>query len=155
MPEGLAADLVAAAREQLRTHFRCRADQRRRELVDEWRAEGLYPYTGEPASDPARAERETFDIVATAVFRHLPASKRAQKVSFALLRSVLAHEPGDVLRIAEELFALSKQEQEELSRLLDRTPCHPSSRRRRRRRTVWTSWRRWSIWCSSRRRGSG
>ncbi|MFE1961761.1 ATP-binding protein [Streptomyces sp. NPDC059479] len=122
MPEGLAADLVTAAREQLRTHFRCRADQRRRELVDEWRAEGLYPYTGEPASDQARAERETFDVVATAVFRHLPASKRAQKVSFALLRSVLAHEPGDVLRIAEELFALSKQEQEELSRLLDRTP---------------------------------
>lgn len=122
VPDGLAADLVTAAREQMRTHFRCRADQRRRELVDKWRAEGFYPYEGEPASDQERAERETFDVVATAIFRHLPASKRAHKVSFALLRSVLAHEPGDVLRIAEEVFALSKQEQEELSRLLDRTP---------------------------------
>ncbi|MEU9283832.1 histidine kinase [Streptomyces sp. NPDC048275] len=122
VPDGPAADVLAESRERMRVHFRSRADQRRRELVASWRAEGFYPYTGEPASDQERAERETFDAVATAVIRHLPASKRAQKVSFALLRSVLTHEPGEVLRIAEELFALSKQEQEELSRLLDRTP---------------------------------
>ncbi|WP_239694663.1 ATP-binding protein [Streptomyces sp. Cmuel-A718b] len=121
-PEGPAAEVLAEARERMREHFRSRADERRRELVDSWRAEGFYPYTGEPANDQERAERETFDAVATAVVRHLPASKRAQKVSFALLRSVLTHEPGEVLRIAEELFALSKQEQTELSRLLDRTP---------------------------------
>ncbi|MER5304104.1 ATP-binding protein [Streptomyces lasiicapitis] len=121
-PDGPAADVLAEARERMRGHFRSRADQRRQELVDSWRAEGFYPYAGDPVNDQERAERETFDAVATAVFRHLPASKRAQKVSFALLRSVLTHEPGDVLRIAEELFALSKQEQEDLSRLLDRTP---------------------------------
>ncbi len=121
-PEGPAAEVLSKARERMREHFRSRADERRRELVDSWRADGFYPYTGEPANDQERAERETFDAVATAVVRHLPASKRAQKVSFALLRSVLTHEPGEVLRIAEELFALSKQEQTELSRLLDRTP---------------------------------
>ncbi|SCE01452.1 Histidine kinase-, DNA gyrase B-, and HSP90-like ATPase [Streptomyces sp. TverLS-915] len=121
-PDGPTAEVLAEARDRLRAHFRSRADERRRELVDSWRAEGFYPYAGEPVNDRERAERETFDAVATAVIRHLPASKRAQKVSFALLRSVLTHEPGDVLRIAEELFALSKQEQAELSRLLDRTP---------------------------------
>ncbi|MFJ4437026.1 ATP-binding protein [Streptomyces sp. NPDC088923] len=121
-PDGPAAEVLAEARDRMRAHFQSRADERRRELVDSWRAEGFYPYEGEPANDQERAERETFDAVATAVIRHLPASKRAQKVSFALLRSVLTHEPGEVLRIAEELFALSKQEQAELSRLLDRTP---------------------------------
>ncbi|WP_435611573.1 ATP-binding protein [Streptomyces sp. bgisy159] len=121
-PDGVPAEVVAAAREHLRGHFRSRVDQRRREQVGEWRKEGIYPYAGEPADERERAERETFDAVATTVVRHLPRYTRARRTTFALLRSVIAHEPGDVLRIAEELFTLSRQEQEELARLLDRTP---------------------------------
>ncbi|MFD6168014.1 hypothetical protein [Streptomyces coeruleorubidus] len=59
--------------------------------------------------------------MATTVFRHLPRSQGTRRTTFALLRSVLAHEPSDVLRIADELFSLSKQEREELNRLLQRT----------------------------------
>ncbi|MEV6736126.1 ATP-binding protein [Streptomyces sp. NPDC051104] len=121
-PSGVPAEVVAMAREHLRSHFRSRVDERRREQVGQWQEEGIYPYAGEPADERERAERETFDAVATTVVRHLPRYTRARKTTFALLRSVLAHEPGDVLRIAEELFTLSKQEQEELARLLDRTP---------------------------------
>ena len=121
-PDHATAGVVAAAREQMRAHFRCRADQRRQELVQLWRSEDIYPYEGEPGSDQERAERETFDAVATTVIRHLPQVKKTQRTTFALLRSVLAHEPGDVLRIVEDLFALSRQELEELNRLLDRTP---------------------------------
>ncbi|WEH34012.1 ATP-binding protein [Streptomyces sp. AM 4-1-1] len=121
-PDGTAAEVVARAREQMRTHFRSRADERRQELVDEWRSDGIYPYQGDPGSNQERAERETFDAVATTVIRHLPQVRKTRRTTFALLRSVLSHEPADVLRIVEELFALSKQEQEELSRLLDRTP---------------------------------
>lgn len=121
-PSGIPAEVVAVAREHLRTHFRSRVDERRREQVGEWQSEGIYPYAGEPADERERAERETFDAVATTVVRHLPRYTRARKTTFALLRSVLAHEPGDILRIAEELFTLSRQEQEELARLLDRTP---------------------------------
>ncbi|WP_416977659.1 ATP-binding protein [Streptomyces sp. T028] len=121
-PSGVPAEVVAVAREHLRSHFRSRVDERRREQVGEWQREGIYPYAGEPSDERERAERETFDAVATTVVRHLPRYTHARKTTFALLRSVLAHEPGDVLRIAEELFTLSKQEQEELARLLDRTP---------------------------------
>ncbi|MEE1803859.1 ATP-binding protein [Streptomyces sp. JV176] len=121
-PDGFTAEVVAAARERMRTHFRSRADERRRELVRSWRSDGIYPYEGEPGSDQERAERETFDAVATTVIRHLPQVKKTQRTTFALMRSVLAHEPNDVLRIVEELFTLSKQEREELARLLDRTP---------------------------------
>ncbi len=119
--DGPLADMLAAAREQLRAHFRARVDERRREQVAEWQRDGIYPYSTDPGDERERAERETFDAVATTVFRHLPKSKGTRRTTFALLRSVLAHEPSDVLRIADELFALSKQERDELVRLLERT----------------------------------
>ncbi|GGZ91200.1 ATP-binding protein [Streptomyces echinoruber] len=121
-PDGPLAEVLSAARDQLRKHFRARVDERRREQVAEWQKEGIYPYTGRPADARERAERETFDAVATTVFRHLPKFTGTRRTVFALLRSVLAHEPSDVLRIAEELFSLTKQEREQLNRLLDRTP---------------------------------
>ncbi|MEW2323442.1 ATP-binding protein [Streptomyces griseoincarnatus] len=119
--DGPLADMLAAAREQLRAHFRARVDERRREQVAEWQRDGIYPYSTDPGDERERAERETFDAVATTVFRHLPKSKGTRRTTFALLRSVLAHEPSDVLRIAEQVFALSKQERDELVRLLERT----------------------------------
>lgn len=118
---GPLTDVLVAARDQLRTHFRARVDERRREQVSQWRCEGIYPYAGDPADEKERAERETFDAVATTVFRHLPRSQGTRRTTFALLRSVLAHEPSDVLCIADELFSLSRQEREELTRLLQRT----------------------------------
>ncbi|WP_112465410.1 ATP-binding protein [Streptomyces triticisoli] len=120
-PDGPAADVLSAARDRLRGHFRTRVDERRREQVAQWRREGIYPYAGDATDEKDRAERETFDAVATTVFRHLPKSTGTRKTTFALLRSVLAHEPSDVLRIADELFTLSRQEREELNRLLKRT----------------------------------
>lgn len=119
--DGPPAEVLAAARGRLRSHFRSRVDDRRREQVTDWQREGVYPYAGDPADEKERAERETFDAVATTVFRHLPKSQGTRRTTFALLRSVLAHEPSDVLRIAEELFTLSRQEREELNRLLKRT----------------------------------
>jgi hypothetical protein len=118
---GPLAEVLAAARDQLKAHFRARVDERRREQVAQWRREGIYPYAGDAEDERERAERETFDAVATTVFRHLPRSQGTRRTTFALLRSVLAHEPSDVLRIADELFSLSKQEREELNRLLQRT----------------------------------
>ncbi|WP_282700744.1 ATP-binding protein [Streptomyces sp. CC219B] len=115
------AEVLATARDQLKIHFRARVDERRREQVAQWRRDGIYPYAGDAADERERAQRETFDAVATTVFRHLPKSQGTRRTTFALLRSVLAHEPSDVLHIADELFSLSKQEREELNRLLQRT----------------------------------
>lgn len=103
-------------------HFRARAEERRQELVQEWRADGIYPYEGEPTENRDRAERETFDAVATTIVRHLPNVKKTRRTTFRFLRSALAHDPNDALRIVEEVFALTRQEHEELARLLDRTP---------------------------------
>jgi hypothetical protein len=118
---GPLTEVLASARDRLKTHFRARVDERRREQVTQWQREGIYPYANDAADEKERAERETFDAVATTVFRHLPRSQGTRRTTFALLRSVLAHEPSDVLRIADDLFSLSKQEREELNRLLKRT----------------------------------
>jgi hypothetical protein len=102
--------LLAAARERLRAHFRSRADDRRRELVERWRAEGSYPYDG----GAGRVERETFDLVATTVHRHIPRRASQRRATLALLREVLRSRPDRVV----EVFALSDEERGQLSRIL-------------------------------------
>jgi hypothetical protein len=121
-PDAAASNVIDEARHQLRAHFRARAEERRQELVQEWRADGIYPYEGEPAENRDRAERETFDAVATTIVRYLPNVKKTRRTTFRFLRSALAHDPNDALRIVEEVFALTQQEHKELAQLLDRTP---------------------------------
>lgn len=121
-PDASTSNVIAEARHQLRVHFRARAEERRQELVQEWQADGIYPYEGEPTENRDRAERETFDAVATTIVRYLPNVKKTRRTTFRFLRSALAHDPNDALRIVEEVFALTRQEREELARLLDRTP---------------------------------
>ncbi|NJP34640.1 ATP-binding protein, partial [Micromonospora thermarum] len=77
--------LIGAARSQLREHFRERSTERRREVIEKWKADGSYPYKDEPEDDVERLERETFDLVATTVHRHMPRPKRQQKVTLALI----------------------------------------------------------------------
>lgn len=114
--------VIDQARHQLRQHFRNRAEERRQEIVDEWRTQGIYPYSGEPSEDRERAERETFDTVATTIVRHLPNMKSTRRTTLRFLRSALAHDPQEALHLVDEIFALTRQEREELTRLLDRTP---------------------------------
>ena len=113
--------LVAVAREQLRAHFRSRADDRRRELVDGWRAEGSYPYDSEPVGEPARVERETFDLVATAVHRHIPGRGNQRRGTLRLLREVLRSQPDRVADLLDDIFKLSDDERGQLDQTLRRT----------------------------------
>ncbi|WEH35863.1 ATP-binding protein [Streptomyces sp. AM 4-1-1] len=114
--------VIAAAREQLRAHFRLRAEERRQSNVREWRVEGIYPYDGDPADSRERVERETFDLVATTVVRHLPSARKTRRMVLGFLRTVLTHDPAAALRVVEDVFPLTPQETDDLSRLLDRTP---------------------------------
>jgi hypothetical protein len=70
---------VATAKDQLRDHFRERIEGRRRELVQEWKSEGVYPYAEEPAGAPEKAEREAFDAVAATVATRLPKTKNIEE----------------------------------------------------------------------------
>ncbi|MCW2671812.1 MAG: hypothetical protein JWP14_401 [Frankiales bacterium] len=115
------APLLGQARDQLREHFRNRDEQRRREQVERWRTEEVYPYADEAQTPPQKAEREVFDYVATTVARHLPKAQRPKRTTLRFLKEALALDPDGILPVIEEVFSLTKRDQEDLARLLNRT----------------------------------
>ncbi|MET9292609.1 ATP-binding protein [Streptomyces sp. NPDC003077] len=119
--DGPIASLLSSVRQSLRDHFKRRTVERRREVVEKWKDGGLYPYEGEPSSEAEKVERETFDIVATTVQRHMPRPAKHQKATLALLRESVAHQPSHVNRILDEVFRLNSEDKTELDRLLNRT----------------------------------
>ncbi|MFD4650036.1 ATP-binding protein [Streptomyces sp. NPDC058441] len=119
--ESPASAVVEQAREQLRNHFRRRVDDRRREQVLEWQREDVYPYK-EAATEPTEiTEREAFDTVATTIAKHIPKAIKAKRATLGLLKETLAAKPDHTPEILEKVFALSRQEKEELGLLLQRT----------------------------------
>jgi len=116
------AEVIAAVREQIKVHFRAREMQRRAEQIRKWKADGDYPYDDEPQSEADRAERETFDFVATTVARKIPKSRIGRRTTLGLLKIAVATEPGSVPRILDQLMPLPRREQDALARLLVRTP---------------------------------
>jgi len=96
--------------------------ERRAEQVQKWKSEGDYPYNGDPQTEAERAERETFDYVATTVARKIPRSQIGRRTTLGLLKVAVANEPSSVPQILDQLMQLPKREQDDLKRLLVRTP---------------------------------
>ncbi|MEV4722739.1 ATP-binding protein [Micromonospora humida] len=115
------ATLTTLARERLKAHFRSRVNDRRQELVDAWKADGSYPYLGAPRGEAERVERETFDLVATTVHRHIPRNGRQLKTTLTFLREAVRTQPDGVTRLLEEIFKLTTDDIEQLEYLLRRT----------------------------------
>lgn len=113
--------LLEIAREKLRGHFRERDRQRRARLIQEWKREEVYPYTGDPTEPVQAVERQMFDEVATTIARRLPASQQSRKTTLRLLKEIISRDPGGLYPVLDELFRLPQSEQEELKRLLLRT----------------------------------
>ncbi|MET8958151.1 ATP-binding protein [Streptomyces sp. NPDC004074] len=119
--ESPASSVVEQARGRLRQHFRNRVEDRRREQVLEWQRDEVYPYEGEATEPAERTEREAFDTVATTIAKHIPKSIKAKRATLGLLKETLAAKPDHTPEILERVFALSRQEKEELGLLLQRT----------------------------------
>ncbi|AQA14051.1 ATP-binding protein [Streptomyces malaysiensis] len=119
--DGPIGSLLSATRQALRDHFKKRTVERRKEVVDKWKDNGLYPYEGEPDTEAEKVERETFDIIATTVHRHMPRPAKHQRATLALLRESVKHQPSHVNRVLDEVFRLNSDDKSELDRLLNRT----------------------------------
>lgn len=113
--------LQVVARAQLERHFEARRDEQRRKLVIEWKENRTYPYEGDPVSDADKVERAAFDVVATAIRRHIPKDSKKQKLTLGLLKDSLQHRPGDLTRALDELLGLTTDQREQLDQLLART----------------------------------
>jgi hypothetical protein len=80
---GPTADVVEAGREKLREHFRERAADRRREVIEAWQRDNVYPYDATPSSKVERTSRELFDVVAFTARDAVGADARTQRFTLA------------------------------------------------------------------------
>lgn len=118
----LLGSLMQVVDSTLEDHFEARREEQRRELVDRWKTTKAYPYEGEPTSDEEVVERATFDVIATAVRRHIPKKRDQEKLTLGLLKDTLQRNPDGVKTLLDQYVGLTEGESEELDRLLERTP---------------------------------
>ncbi|MGJ5804928.1 ATP-binding protein [Streptomyces europaeiscabiei] len=113
--------VVAAARDQMRRHFKKREHERALEQVQKWIDEQTYPYSGEPGTATEAAERQVFNEVAVLVSRHInQASKKSRHTQLVLLREALRRQPAAMPRVMDELFALTTEQKDRLESLVNR-----------------------------------
>jgi hypothetical protein len=122
-PELMAA--VDEARDKLKAHFRSRAADRIKDLVQEWKEQHVYPYQDEPRSVVDRVQRQTFDVVAVQVATALPefaeADPRTKKFQLWMLKQSIERGPEELQLILTEVLQLPQRQREDLAKLLRRT----------------------------------
>jgi hypothetical protein len=114
-------DLWRAVRQTIREHFASRRRERRRDQVQRWKETGVYPYQGEPATEPEQAERAVFDVVSGALVPHISTRRANARLTLALLRDAIRHDPDKLTAILHEVVALSEADRDTLTRLLSET----------------------------------
>jgi hypothetical protein len=110
------------AQQAIKDHFRLRAAEHARTIVDEWKEENVYPYEGTSGSPVETAERQVFDIVAVNVAQYVPdvrsGSPNNKALHLRLLRHAIEKSPEELQFILSEVLKLPKRKQEELAGLL-------------------------------------
>jgi hypothetical protein len=117
--------LMDFIRGELSDYFRQRLAERSKNLIDELKSSGAYPYEGEPRDAVERTERQVFDIATYAVSSYSRDFKKAdtslKKMTLTLLREALRHNPDSLSTILRAVVNLPKSRQDELSGLLRKT----------------------------------
>jgi len=117
--------LVGRARDEIKKHFREVKAQRAKGLVQQWKKEKIYPYSGEPKTLVERAKRQVFDICAYNVNNYLPefetSSVKSRKLALFLLKHALEENPNSLQGILQNILELPEDKKAELTDLLKRT----------------------------------
>ena len=91
-------------------------------VVEEWKAENVYPYEGEAKSPLEDAERKVFDILAVTASDYMPdfvsAPPKKKAFDLRMLRTAIENSPEELQIIMNEVLGLPKRKQEELAELL-------------------------------------
>jgi hypothetical protein len=101
---------IEAAKQVLRDHFRRRADEQAKGLVDQWKDEQIYPYQEEPRTEAEKQERQVFNIAALQVHTYLPkfaeSEKQAKQLQLRLLRHAIETGLAEALRRSSSAYAV-------------------------------------------------
>ena len=87
----------------------------------QWKEAGVYPYQGDPATEPEQAERAVFDVVSGALNPHISRRKTGARLTLALLRDAIQHDPDKLTAILHEVAALSETDRDTLTQLPGQT----------------------------------
>jgi hypothetical protein len=82
---------VEEARKKIKDIFRERTSERAKIVVEDWKAQNVYPYQGEADTQIERAERQIFDIVAVTVQEATPDFDEIPRPQMALHLRMLRH----------------------------------------------------------------
>ena len=117
------APVVESAKSKLREHFKLRRDENKRTIVQNWKDQRVYPYSGEPQEEPAKVTRDLFDVVAVTAAPAVNASDDpvARRFSLSLIREALENNPTSLRRVLTEVLQLPQESLDELNALLDQT----------------------------------
>jgi hypothetical protein len=115
------APLLRTAREWIGARLEERRRRQRRQLVERWIEEGVYPYSRRPEGDQARAEQATFDLVATSINRHITGDRMKKRLTLSLLQNSLRHNPDEMVEILEKVLSLGDDDVSHLHGLLQQT----------------------------------
>ena len=117
--------LIAAAKGKLKQHFRARQAEEAQTLVQEWKAQNIYPYEGEPTGPLEVAERQVFDVVAVNLNTYLDdfedTTNTSKRFTFNLVKQALKENPESLQRIFQDVLNLPKERQDDLAELLKKT----------------------------------
>lgn len=118
---GSTAEVVEGARDRLREHFKQRAKDRQREIIEAWKRDKIYPYDAPPSDEVDQTSRDLFDVVAITARDSLGTDNRTQRLTLRLLREALEQDPGHLRRVLEDILELDPQTLADLDALLNRT----------------------------------
>jgi len=117
--------ILRAARDAAKSHFRLKLLKDKGEIVSRWKAEEIYPFTGDPQNQVEETERQVFDILAVNVESYLPSFEDAdvasRRFTFRLLSQAIKDNPESVRKIITEVLHLKKEDQDDLAELLEIT----------------------------------
>lgn len=113
--------LLKSVNGRLTAYFDERRDEQRRELVESWKGDDTYPYKDGPESEEQKVEQATFDVVATAIRRHMPKKKEQRRLTLGLLKDTLQRHPAGLGSLLDQFVGLSAEEKDQLTRLLERS----------------------------------
>jgi hypothetical protein len=115
------ASMWTAVRDAVREHFDLRRHTERRLQISEWKDQGLYPYEGQPTTEAERVERAVFDVVSGTLANQISTSKDPARLTLALLRDAIRHDPERLTTILNAVIKLKPEDRESLTGLLAET----------------------------------
>lgn len=121
VPDLRHGELLAVTQRAMADHLNRRLAEQKGSILVQWKAEGVYPYQGDPRSAVEEVEREIFDIVAVVASRAIGRDSKQKKLSLRLLQEATRAEPARTNDILNAVLDLKDGEREVLLELLERT----------------------------------